>query len=231
MSGEDILAGAALGTAINPGVGTALGAGLGLGADLVTSAFNFHESRQNRKFQRDMANTAHQREVKDLIAAGLNPVLSAKLGGASTPPTSAAQISSPMQGAASGASIAAQKQNAGLIQAQTRNLNAQASKAEVDARVAAAGEPFSSGMAEMENALKKQDVFRGDVESSPEALRALAKKIIAEASSAGSNAALLSGQIPAAFNQTEMSKTWYGRFVLPYIRSILDASGVYKNVK
>lgn len=58
----------------------------------VSSALQVHESRANRRFQRDMSNTAHQREVKDLKAAGLNPILSAKMGGASTPPGSAAQV-------------------------------------------------------------------------------------------------------------------------------------------
>lgn len=47
-------------------------------------AFNSAEAQKNRDWQEQMSNTAHQREVKDLIAAGLNPVLSANAG-ASTP--------------------------------------------------------------------------------------------------------------------------------------------------
>ncbi len=42
--------------------------------------FNAEEASKNRNWQEIMSNTAHQREIKDLMAAGLNPVLSAMNG-------------------------------------------------------------------------------------------------------------------------------------------------------
>lgn len=67
--------------------------------------FNHTESLLARQFEERMSSTAHQREIQDLAAAGLNPVLSVTGGsGASTPvaPILSAPMASSSAAAASG---------------------------------------------------------------------------------------------------------------------------------
>lgn len=51
-------------------------------ANAKAMAYNSAEADRNRRWQQEMSNTAHQREVRDLMSAGLNPVLSVNRGAA-----------------------------------------------------------------------------------------------------------------------------------------------------
>ena len=79
------------------------------------------QARSQMEFQERMSSTAHQREVKDLIAAGLNPMLSAKLGGASSPAGAMAPVQNVLgQATASAAQNYQLETQAKLIRAQEK---------------------------------------------------------------------------------------------------------------
>lgn len=127
-------------TALDP-VSGLLSAGLGFLGQERANDQNVALSRAQMQYQSDMSGTAHQREVKDLIAAGLNPMLSARYGGASTPSGSLAHVENSAESADKAWSAAATRKliNAQIVKEETQaQLNsASAAKASVEARAVA----------------------------------------------------------------------------------------------
>lgn len=75
-------------------------------------------AQRQMDFQREMSDTSYQRQIKDLEAAGVNPMLVTKLGGASTPVGAMPSFVNPSAMAAQSFS-AVQSSGAAAKQAQT----------------------------------------------------------------------------------------------------------------
>lgn len=71
----------------------AIGAsGIGALGNVTSALMSAKQAKKQRKFQERMSNTQYQRGMKDMRAAGLNPILAYKQGGASSPSGAMGQV-------------------------------------------------------------------------------------------------------------------------------------------
>lgn len=112
------------------GAGTALLAAgaLNTAGSLLTNYNNLKYQQQVNDTQIHLSDTAHQREVRDLLAAGLNPVLSASGSGASVPQLGTPTLENPVRGISDSIQSAARLQalDVPLKESQTLVNSAQA---------------------------------------------------------------------------------------------------------
>lgn len=139
------------------------------------------EAHHNREFQKQMRETQYQTAVKDMMAAGLNPMLAYHQGGAGTPPGSTvggAHAST----ANSGGTEPTSGSQVSVMQAQRDNIEAQTAKTRAEEQEIIARTPTHA---------VSMDKMRQDMAESVERIH----RIIQDTKTSASSAAHLDQQV------------------------------------
>lgn len=178
--------------------------------DIITGGASYASAQAQMDFQEELSRTAHQREVEDLIKAGLNPVLSAKYGGASTPAGAGWQM--PLIGS-SAKTVAESKKTIEETKNKKQELkNLQATEENIMANTKQA----------LSNSAKNSAEYN---------------KILEETKNTQKFNKIMDSKVEAARIEAEIDKTTYGKVLRylgrlnPFSSSAVDVNAIVKGAK